>query len=491
MKWKRTLWNPLHWRRTGKGLAASLNERTIFSFVVDSAPRFAYQGYHLARSLIAHCGTSPHNIHVQFTREVPEWARNSFGDLGCVLHEIERFGDGKYCNKIAQLDNLLNDNYSRLVLLDTDMIAVSDVRPHICGRHLQAKVVDMSNPSIGALEEIARRAGMKRLPSRTETEARDGDTFLGNCNGGFYAIPRELCDTVAKEWRRWALWLLANIEPLAREGKEAHVDQVAMWLTIHMGKLPFRPASPSVNYFVHFGTETRKPVASIALLHYHANSINVQGLIEPPIELSRIEKDAVDNANRLITEGFDNRLFWNLRYSSFQDRGSGVGSRGANLLYKRELLRLQGGEQAESVLDVGCGDLEVVKALNLKRYVGVDRSEEALRLARSARPDWSFIYFGDGDSENIIPSADFVICFEVLIHQPTAEAYHGLLELLAARTRKTLLVSGYDDAAATIVPNHMLFYYEMLERGLRRTKRFRSIRCVGAHTGVSIYRCEI
>ena len=30
--------------------------QTIFSFVVDTDPKFAYQGYHLARSLIEHCG---------------------------------------------------------------------------------------------------------------------------------------------------------------------------------------------------------------------------------------------------------------------------------------------------------------------------------------------------------------------------------------------------------------------------------------------------
>ena len=31
-----------------------IGHATIFSFVVDADPRFAYQGYHLARSLIEH-----------------------------------------------------------------------------------------------------------------------------------------------------------------------------------------------------------------------------------------------------------------------------------------------------------------------------------------------------------------------------------------------------------------------------------------------------
>ena len=41
----------------------------IFSFVVDSEPRFAFEGYHLARSLVEHCGGFD-NIHVHFTSAV-------------------------------------------------------------------------------------------------------------------------------------------------------------------------------------------------------------------------------------------------------------------------------------------------------------------------------------------------------------------------------------------------------------------------------------
>jgi hypothetical protein len=41
------------------------------------------------------------------------------------------------------------------------------------------------------------------------------------------------------------------------------------------------------------------------------------------------------------------------------------------------------------VLDVGCGDLEVVKALNIMDYVGIDQSP-ALEIARQLRPDWQF-----------------------------------------------------------------------------------------------------
>jgi len=117
------------------------------------------------------------------------------------------------------------------------------------------------------------------------------------------------------------------------------------------------------------------------MLHFHNSSLNVVGLLDPAGAVEEEERAAVDDANSLIERSFNTRLFWDMRYEHFPDRGSGVGSRGANLSYKRELLRREGAEAAASVLDVGCGDLEVVKSLRLRNYVGIDRSESSLAAA--------------------------------------------------------------------------------------------------------------
>jgi SAM-dependent methyltransferase len=478
-------------QRTGS-LDRDNSRRTVFSFVIDTDPRFAYQGYHLARSLIEHCGGDPAAVHAQFTPEVPAATRELFAELGCTLDEVARFGDGRYCNKVGQLRNLLTGDFACAVLLDTDMIAVADLRPYLDSTVLQAKIVDLANPSITALQEIARRAGMPTLRARVGTEAGDGDTWFGNCNGGFYAIPKALCSTVDAAWRQWTLWLLANIDLLAREGKEGHADQVAMWLAIHMARIPFRPAPSNINYFVHlpgghcYFDRTRE----IALIHYH-DSLNVLGLLEPPIQLNDTERSAIAKANCQIKDAFENRLFWDLRYSHFGDRGSGVGSRGENLLYKRDLLRREGVEEAASVLDVGCGDLEVLKVLEPKAYLGIDCSETALALARQARPDWQFQVFSPDQSRIAIAPKQFVICLEVLIHQPTAAAYESLIEFLADHTLQTLIVSGYDRDDTTGDLNHMLFFHEPLETSLVRTGRFKSIRQIGRHTSVTIFRCDV
>jgi hypothetical protein len=465
------------------------SDRTIFSFVLDDDPRFAYQAWHLARSLMQHCGSDPAAIHVQCTPEVDERRRNLLRELGCHIHQIARFGDGRYCNKLNQLESLRAIDFDRVVLLDTDTIAVSDLRPFLSNAAIVGKTVDANRPPLATLDEIAEAAGLLNRPPICRADAIDADTYLGNCNGGFYSIPKSCCDRLSVEWRRWALWLLDNIEPLSRIGRQNHVDQVSFWLAVHQAGLPFEAASSNVNYYVHFAGEHHYFDATrpIALLHYHNVSLNVLGLLEPPAELEPLERRAVSLANDQIGEGFDNRVFWEVRYRHFPERGSGVGSRDDNLLYKRRLLREQGVEVAASVLDFGCGDLEVVKELAICRYVGIDQSSEALALARRARPDWEFRLGPEPD----VQPAEMVLCLEVLIHQETEAGYRAVIAFLAENTLGSLLVSGFSADTEDIQRNPMIFFYEPLETSLFRTGRFRRIRQVGAHTSVVVYRCDV
>ena len=403
-----------------KGMSAKIH----YSFVVDENPVFAYQGWHLANSLRRHCAAHAEEIHVQFTQSVMSEVIALFEAEGYHIHPIVPFGDGKWCNKLSQLPNIFNDECDYFVLLDTDMIAVADLRSFIFGDAVQGKIVDCPNPSLATLQELYARAGGKREPRLIATETEDAQTFFGNANGGFYAIPTPLARRFSEEWRRWAEWLLANDEPLQREGKSGHIDQISAAFAVQLSDVPFANAPSNINYFVHFKGTHRyldhgRP---IALLHYHTASMNVLGLIEPPFPLDDAETAAVAEANRLISTDFQNALFWNYRYAAHPGRGSGVGSRGENLLYKRQLLKEQGVESAQSVLDVGCGDLEVLRELNIHDYIGLDVSQEALKTARAARPDWQFALLQNQPSDK----REMVLCLEVLIHQSTREDYHRL-----------------------------------------------------------------
>jgi hypothetical protein len=304
----------------------SARGQTIFSFVVDNHPRFMYDGWHLARSLVEHCGGDSTAIHVQCTPEVDEGSRDIFRDLGCRVHDIARFGDGRWCNKVNQMENLLGLDFSRVVLLDTDTIVVSDLRPFLSVSAILGKIVDLDRPPISTLTEIARAAGISDLPPRCTVDAGGEETYLGNCNGGFYSVPKMFCERLATEWRRSALWLLDNSESLRRIGMAQHVDQISFWLAIQRAALPFEPAPSNVNYFIHFTAahEYFDESRPIALLHYHEVSMNVAGLLEPPADLPPVARAAVVAANAQIRKGFDNRVFGDLRYRRFPERGSGV-----------------------------------------------------------------------------------------------------------------------------------------------------------------------
>jgi hypothetical protein len=460
-----------------------MNERVAYSFIVDRQPKFAYQGWLLAKSLEQHCAAQPGDIHIQVTAEVSRQVRSIFADAGFTLHDLEKFGDGTYCNKIAQLPHLESQPFDRLVLLDTDTIVVADLRPFLGGDALQAKVVDLANPALSVLTEIHAAAGGAGRPRLISVDAAADLTFLGNANGGFYALPRALVRDFAAAWRHWAEWLLAHDEPLRRAGKLAHIDQVGVALAVEISRIAFSPAPANVNYFIHFDGPHRHLDRPIALLHYHDVSMNVLGLLEPPFTPEAATAAAIAQANRQITQAFQNTLFWDYRYAAFPDRGSGIGSRGGNLDYKRNLLRREGVEAARSILDIGCGDFEVLRDFTLADYLGIDLSSQAVAKSRAARPDLQFALYEGQD----IPEADMVLCFEVLIHQESKAAYDALIRFMAARARKTLIVSGYEQK----IPHHMVYFHERLSMSLAATQRFGHIEAIGGHTDVVIYRCDV
>ena len=165
--------------------------------------------------------------------------------------------------------------------------------------------------------------------------------------------------------------------------------------------------------------------------------------------------------------------------------GSGVGSRGENLLYKRSLLQTLGIEQSPSILDVGCGDLEVIKTLKLYNYNGINVSPQAIALARNKRPDLNFVLLKH-DNHKHVPAADLVICLEVLIHQQNQKDYQNLISFLVQKTANKLVVSGYTKEQSHHNTNHMVNFHESLLDSLSKTQKFSSIEVVGQHSDVQI-----
>jgi SAM-dependent methyltransferase len=149
---------------------------------------------------------------------------------------------------------------------------------------------------------------------------------------------------------------------------------------------------------------------------------------------------------RTLDPNFDNREYWEHRYVHEPERGAGVGTRGKNLNRKRKLLKALVDEiQPASILDVGCGDLEIVADFTFPgAYTGIDISPTIISRNRLLRPDWTFL---EGDFLELARthdlSADLVVCLDVLIHQVEPETYHAFVRELVNVTRMAGLVNGF------------------------------------------------
>ena len=162
---------------------------------------------------------------------------------------------------------------------------------------------------------------------------------------------------------------------------------------------------------------------------------------------------------------FDNRRYWDYRYRSNPELGSGAGSRGEVLAWKRKLVRMfHARYQPGSILDVGCGDLALGSCLPPAGYTGIDVAPSIIERNRERYPDRRFL---DGDflALEIMP-AEFVMCFDVLIHQRKRETYEAFVAKLVRLTQVAGLVSGYNELPER--RSSMTFYHEPLAATLER-----------------------
>lgn len=141
---------------------------------------------------------------------------------------------------------------------------------------------------------------------------------------------------------------------------------------------------------------------------------------------------------------FDNKRFWNKRYAADLTLGSGPGSREENLKLKNDLIReILARQKIHSVLDIGCGDIEILKDVKIPTYTGIDISEVVIERNRALKPEWEFMC-ADICKLDRLPKADLVLCLDVLIHQRRSKAFFNILEKFLLSINKIGVVSGYN-----------------------------------------------
>lgn len=276
-----------------------------YSCVIDSSAVFYYQAWNLVNSLICKAKVEAKRIVVNCTLEVDDFVLEEIQRLGCQVRRFKRFGDGKYCNKIAQLDYEVFQAADSVVLLDADMLALRPFEEICQPGAISGKIVDFPNPDIKVLKRIYDMAGFSDHPRTCQVDCGSGITYETNLNGGLYAIPGFMIKELHNRWSAWAQFLLDRIHVLEAAGKQDHVDQVSFSMAAHELRLSINRLERIYNYPAHDSIPNREYPAT---LHYH-KCMSPDGFIVSTGDNSAEYNAAIREANKIIKEARNQMIY--------------------------------------------------------------------------------------------------------------------------------------------------------------------------------------
>jgi len=456
-----------------------------FSCVVDNKPIFKAQAYIFINSLLELADIKPQDIYVHTTKKEKDDFYDWLDNKKVNVIEICAFDErNPYCNKLKQLATFQDmDDFDYVFLLDCDIAVVS-----LEGLNLEAdiysKVVDFPNPSYEVLQNIFNAAKVTSLKQVTVNFAQNEKdlTDANNANGGVYIISNKIIKPLAKEWIDFANWSLDHIE-LYTANYAKHVDQVSFALALN--KLGIESNNLDIKW--NFPTHVKKDL----LPDIHPNIIHFHSSINEHMQLKKVDLKNVDEqiekVNEVISKklanSLNNSLFWDLRYVLYPELGSGVGSRGDVLNYKKNIIKYATYKYLDKkIIDVGCGDLELTRDFNFKNYLGLDVSQEALRIAKSKKPDLDFL--NANITSNAITDADLIMCFDVLIHQSKKEDFKEIVKSIVEKAHERIIIGAYNKKPQ--YSSDITHFYNGILDEVKSYDKFNEIGIIAEYRDVSV-----
>jgi Methyltransferase domain len=391
--------------------------------VVDEHPRFHLDALRWFASLTKLAGVSPTDlvVHVVGTgsSEVLDYLRSQ----GVTVCRVEGFDPrSPHCNKIAGALRLADQVIDGMaVLCDTDVALLEDPRPmSLEPGAIAGKIVDAPVPPLDVLLTIFAASGLPVPPKVQLPWGQDEWTLSGNNNGGLYLVPGPLLATVATAWAHWAGWLLDRADLL--EEWAVYVDQVSMALALASEGIASAPLDVRWNTPTHDPTRIRADASEPAGIHYH-QEVDRRGRIRMCGSAS-IDR-SIGAANRAIDEVWQQAS----PATSHQRWLSMTETEPTEPTGRRKILgALLEALEPESVLELGSVDSGISLGLSIGRYTRIEPTEDVLQRA------------------------DLTICFHDGLQHGDAASYQSLLARLWQSARRALVVSGYEDPAASDDP---------------------------------------
>lgn len=441
--------------------------RLVIGCVADNKPKYLSHAIRLLQSLRWFGGNmAGANFFVCVVEEVdPDYLR-LFERLGAFVRVVKRFSElSPTSNKLRFLELPDIGFYDTVMLIDCDTIIVQDPQIYINCDALQVKIADLPTISHEIFKLVFRHFGIE-LPVQKYKTNPSGLPTIWYCNTGVLIFSKEILNKLVPVWLKYTRALLDNIDLLG-EHKTHYCEQTSLALAFAATCVPFKELPIEMNFplhLTHLKLPRRLHHSDPIILHYH-DKIEPSGYLQASTLAGAQKRIAEFNhrAHKERRKSFNNKLFWDERYSQFPDLGSGIGARGVIRAYKQELLRAVIGElKPKSILDVGCGDQAVSQVIPDDIYIGVDISSQVIEKNRKSYPSRKFVCKDIMDID--LPQADLIICMDVLIHIGNGESYRAFVEKLVSLTGKTCLAIGYEESPS--IEHDITFFHEPLSKTL-------------------------
>lgn len=410
--------------------------------------------------------------------ELDEGLHSTLTGLAVEIVPVKAFDERcPHANKLKMFVD--EDDVDYLVALDTDVVITGDFSHEVRGSAVAAKQVDQDPFGIPNWMTLFEYFSVPFPSARFLTHFAFAET-IPYFNSGVLIVPMTAMSRLAAPWGRFVTRLLEAYDELPQEivKHRFFTDQIALALALADSQIPFRALPLEMNFPTHrpLSPDVQTDRVAPLILHHH-HRLDDEGLMLPT---GYCEPDtAIARANAVMhrpgaTEGprssFDNAQFWNERYRANPQLGSGIGSRGEIAEYKRAVLQTEIDRHAPaSILDVGCGDMEIVRHLRHDAfYLGTDVSRVIVDRNAQLFPHHAFMVGSFSSAVGAVNlRADLVLCLDVLIHQHQPEEYQGLVAALIAATKRIGLISGYESPPAAQYQSDITAYHEPLSQTLR------------------------
>jgi 2-polyprenyl-3-methyl-5-hydroxy-6-metoxy-1,4-benzoquinol methylase len=454
-----------------------------YSCVLDYNPLMAAQAFIWLNSLKSK-QIDGNDIYIHLIGNVPEAFEKMLKVEKVNIIQSQPYNSqNKYCNKLLQLDTFTNlDRYDYVFLMDCDTAIVSMEGLNL-KNEVYAKVVDFPNPPIAILEKIFEANNLAIDTYETTFKTKDEQfTDWNNCNGGLYIISSDFIKKLNPLWKHYANWCIEN-NKLFTETYSKHADQVGFSLAMNSLGKKVTHLGVEWNYPTHV-SKNLLPEVEPKIIHFHNKIDAHMNLINTGLKIAdnSIEKINQSTSNNLKGH-LNNALFRNLRYAQCPELGSGVGSRGDILDYKKRLLKyITYDFKEKNIIDVGCGDLELTKEFNFKKYLGLDISEESLKICKNKRPDWRFENVSITDDS--IKEVDLIICFDVLIHQSSLSDFREMISTIVSKSQNRVIIGAYNEPPE--FKSDITYYHNGILDELKQYNKFNVVGIVGKYRDVTV-----